>query len=825
VSLEPRVSATLAQRIHALVRQVLDGYPGAWLVWCDPRGDWAPLLERVADDKKLGGFSLLVSAEETSGEAGSPLLRRQLQERLDAHEGLVLLVRADPNGLGWLWAQALRAERIYARPLREQLLEWGWRPQSLTIADDELAALARQSLTQDPQDWGGGGLQPDLTLLVRVLSGLAEPDEQNRLVLDATIEASGLPPLDLDNLPRWRTRSLARALVTQAHHAAPESVGEGHELLIPAGRRGIALDLLAHWADSVSLRGRLASAIMDADKMAALGSVTHMPPAGSAPFLSRAAEAAAFRAICRELAQLEGKDLLEALATRHDDLVRHAEGFWGDDWSGLPALPWREAVRLAAATRAVLEASPAGDWSAPEQAIAWYQDGGWRLDRAGEELMRTLSHPDPDLIALIAPLREAYRNRWEDLLMRWSAVWSAAGCPVVALPSAGEWLKEVLAAKAPTAVIVVDALRYDLGVTLAERLNTQEGAQRAHVAPARAPLPSVTALGMGMALPLPEKTLEADLVGGAWRLRQQGQSANLSDAAERRDWWQEHGGVSPDALRALASLVEGEIPAPAVKRTRLVIHDDALDQLGHDDQLEALGSEPVLVRYLAVIGRLRDAGWRRILMVTDHGYIHWDGAAERQVPPPVAGALYTNRRALAYPAETTLPAPQALAPGGQYRIAFPSGAACFKTYGGLGYFHGGASLQEWIIPCVAIAWPAAAAPVGVEILPLAKILSLKVRVTLRVSRPGLFPEDALPRRVTIVIRDATTSAFLFRSGDVSVTPDLDTMNVTLYPTAEPAARGTEVRIEVRDATNDEVIARGDSVLLVEKDWADAPNDW
>ncbi len=820
------MSASLAQRIHALVRQVLDGYPGAWLVWCDPRGDWAPLLERVAADGKLGGFTLLATVEETGGEAGNPLLRRHLQERLDAYERLVLLVRAAPEDLGWLWAQALRAESIYANTLREQLLAWGWRPQSLTLAGDELAALARQSLLQDPQDWGGGGLQPDLALLVRVLSGLAEPDEQNRLVLDATIEASGLPALDPENLSRWRTRTLARALVTQAHHAAPESVGEGHDLLIPVGRRVMALDLLAHWADSVSLRGRLASAIVDADKMAALGSVTRTPPVGSAPFLSRAAEAAAFRATCRELAQLEGTDLLDALAARHDDLMRHAEGFWGEEWPGLPALSWREVARLAVATRAVLEASPGGDWSAPEQAIAWYQGGGWRVDRAGEELMRTLSHPDPDLITLIAPLREAYRNRWEDLLIRWSAVWSAADCPVGALPSAGAWLKEVLAAKAPTAVIVVDALRYDLGATLAERVNTQEGAQRAHVAPARAPLPSVTALGMGMALPLPEQTLEADLVGGVWQLRQKGKPANLSDAAERRGWWQEHGGVSPDALLTLASLVEGEIPAPAAKRTRLVIHDDALDQLGHDDQLEALGSQPVLTRYLSVIGRLRDAGWRRILMVTDHGYIHWDGAAERQVPPPVVGARYTNRRALAYPAETALPAPQALAPGGQYRIAFPSGAACFKTYGGLGYFHGGASLQEWIIPCVAIAWPAAAAPVGVEIVPLAKILSLKVRVTLQVSRPGLFPEDALPRRVTSVIRNATTGAILFRSGEVTLTPDLDTMTVTLDPTAEPAARGTEVRIEVRDATNDEVIARGDSVLLVEKDdWADAPNDW
>lgn len=817
------MNVSLAQHIYIAVRQVLDSYSGAWLVWCDPRRDWAPLLERVAGDGKLGGFRLLPVAEETGEQAGSPLLRRQLQESLDAGEGLVLLVPAAPDTLGWLWAQALRAESMYARPLREQLLEWGWRPQSLTIADDELAALARHNLAQDPQGWGGGGLQPDLPLLTRVLAGVAEPDEEGRLLLDATIEATGLPPLDLENVPRWRTRALARLLVTQAHHAAPALVGDGHDLLIAAGHRGMALALLAGWADSFSLRERLASAIVEADKMAALGGIAVPPPQGSAPFLSRAAETAAFSAVCRSLAQLVGKDLLEALASRHDDLARRAGGFWGAE---APALSWREAARLAAAARSVLEASPEGEWATPQQAITWYQGGGWRLDRAGEELLRTVEQPSPDLVALIGPLREAYRNRWEELLMRWSATWSAAGCPLPALPSAGEWLKGLLTAKMPMVVIVVDALRYDLGATLCERLNAQEGALRAKVAPARAPLPSITALGMGMALPLAESALEADVVGGAWQLRQKGQPVNLSDAAERRAWWRGYDGVGADALLSLATLVEGAIPAPTAKRTRLVIHDDALDQLGHDDQLEALGAEPVLARYLGVIGRLRDAGWRRIMLVTDHGYIHWAGAAERQVAPPVAGAVYTNRRALAYDAATLLPPPQGLAPGGRFRVAFPSGAACFKTYGGLGYFHGGASLQEWIIPCVAIEWPAAAAPVGIALVPLAKILSLRVRVTLRVTRPGLFPEDALPRRVSVVIRNAATAVILFRSGEANVTPDLETTTVALDATTEAATRGTEVRIEVRDASNEEVIAGGDSVLMVEKNaWAEAPSDW
>ena len=94
-----------------------------------------------------------------------------------------------------------------------------------------------------------------------------------------------------------------------------------------------------------------------------------------------------------------------------------------------------------------------------------------------------------------------------------------------------------------------------------------------------------------------------------------------------------------------------------------------------------------------------------VLVVTDHGFIHWPGSDERSVSPPVAGPAYSSRRALAYPEQVKLSGPQGLAPGGKWRIAVPSGAANFRAYGGLGYFHGGASLQEWIIPCIKIEWP------------------------------------------------------------------------------------------------------------------------
>lgn len=43
--------------------------------------------------------------------------------------------------------------------------------------------------------WGDGGLQPDISLLLEVLAGGAQPAPEQRSVLDLTIEQAGLPAL------------------------------------------------------------------------------------------------------------------------------------------------------------------------------------------------------------------------------------------------------------------------------------------------------------------------------------------------------------------------------------------------------------------------------------------------------------------------------------------------------------------------------------------------------------------------------------------------------------------------------------------------------
>src|SRR2546428_13066887 len=105
------MSQPLCERVRALVVDVLDRYRGAFLVWCDPRGDWAPLLERAAAAGR--GFELVEATDAIGGEPGGPRMRAALQSRIDRTEAVLLRGPAPEERLGRLWAQALPARRGY----------------------------------------------------------------------------------------------------------------------------------------------------------------------------------------------------------------------------------------------------------------------------------------------------------------------------------------------------------------------------------------------------------------------------------------------------------------------------------------------------------------------------------------------------------------------------------------------------------------------------------------------------------------------------------------------------------------------------------------
>jgi hypothetical protein len=816
---------------------------GAWLVWCDPHGHWGPLLQRVRS-QALKDVPFLTVTEDTAGDFGSPARRREVQALIDARTPFVLHVTTTREKLGWLWSQALLAEHIYERSLRDQLLVWGWKPQSILTSPDVVAQLAQQRIMEDPAEWGGDTIQLQPQLLLNILAGGAvapsnEEQEDDGLtdgltadltVLNLTIAAAGLPELkpttdaagrqrfDEQDLEHWRTRCVAMLLVTQAHSLAPQHI-RAHEYLIPAGKRAFALELIARWLDSLKLRRGLPARVLEADRLLSLGNFLGDANIHHGPFLSHAAERALFGALCQRLMENTGRALLENLIPLYEDLNRHALDFWGDrtERPHAQAVPWGELARLSEAVTTLLDATPRSAWAKPADAIEWYTHVGWRIDQAGEQILQHLTKTTKELLDLIAPLREAYRNHWEHLMIEWSNLWSNAKCPLPEMKSQGEWLKEELKASSrPTAVIVIDALRYDIGMALQRQVNENEGLERVTVAAAHTALPTVTALGMGMALPLAESDLSAEIVKGKWQLYQKGQVPDLSIAENRREWLKTHYKVAPDALLQLADArVSGTVPAPQAKRPLLFLFDAIIDKLGHDEELEGLGTKQIQENYVKTIVLLRDKGWERVLIVTDHGFIHWPGSVERKVSP-LPDAAYSSRRAMAYPAETHFVGPQGLAPGGKWRIAVPNGAECFRTYGGLGFFHGGASLQEWIVPCLKITWPEQARPVTVTMQPIDKILSLRQRIVLEIQYEGLFSDNSiLSRQVEVIVRDSEQQTILFRTKPMLIKPDNQPTAVTLEPLDDvEAARNTLLLMELRDARTNEILDHQNSTLMV-----------
>lgn len=817
---------TLHELIYERISSFLNRYAGAWLVWCDPQNHWHALLEQVAAEQNIPFLSV---QERLHGTIGSLSWRRQLQERIERNESFVLHVRASKEQLGWLWAQALRAEERIERPLREQLYEWGWRSQNLDMSDDEVIWLARNNLRLSPTLWGGGGLQPKPEQLLEILAtDGAVPGDSNTSnmlntwakdpILSLTIETYGLPPLDVQDIARWSRYALVRLLVTEAYAIAPDVISH-HPYLIEASKRAKAQELLTQWVDSVRLSKRLAEQISEADRIATLHNYLGTLTVTAEPFLSYAAERTLFANTCTHLAQLPPHELLTTIADWTPRFERHAEAFWGDTsrhrfadaTQNTQALPWSELARLGKAAQELLDAHPQ-EWARPIDAVKWYTEQGWRVERAGEAMLRQTKRATTELLACLQALRSAYRARCEEYMIRWSDLWTAAGCPVPQFPTQGEWLLDHLKGSQPIAVLMIDALRYDIAMNLVEQITREEGADRAYISPARTALPSITAVGMAMALPLKEQELRAELVNGAWQVYHKNSPLNLSIAAQRREWLRTHFKV--ETMLRLSEVTKERIPSP--NRRPIFLFDDAIDKLGHDEELEPLGTDELQRRYHQIITLLHERGWLHILLVTDHGFIHWTGNSEQRVAPPAPNPAYTSRRALAYPRETPLTGPQGLAPGGTWRIAVASGASCFRTYGQLGYFHGGASLQEWIVPCVSIAWPVEAKPINVTIIEVQQLLSLRAKIEVEVQRETL--HDNLARQIKLILKDARTMQELFTSQPQFITPDAANGEHIFIP-IEPlpdveAARGTQLRIEAWDARTGQLLAEQTTTLMV-----------
>lgn len=367
------------------------------------------------------------------------------------------------------------------------------------------------------------------------------------------------------------------------------------------------------------------------------------------------------------------KDLAAAHAAREDNV-----------WAALSLAPLARAVgHLAELADRATTATPATDLRTQ---VVWYGDEGHMIDDLALRAIAATKTAQ-DRSAVVAALGALY-DPWVDesaRVFQKAAVTNYHG-------------RTGLDIGAGTAVVYVDALRFDLATRVARRLSPLDAAVETRLAA----FPSVTPTGQPAVAPI------AITVGGGIAFDaadDQGRSlkgavlrsALASAGVQFLDW---------DAAEV------GDPSGKAWTQTNLI------DSLGHshghaladlvDQQLDLVAER---------VRGLLDEGWRKVVIVTDHGFL-LPGQAAQKVTLPMQ---VTEGDAARKPRVARLKAAAArpdfpILPwswDSAVDMASAPGAAAFEA--GRLYEHGGLSLQECVIPVVTVTrGGTAVGPVQVE---------------------------------------------------------------------------------------------------------------
>ncbi|MBK5968356.1 MULTISPECIES: PglZ domain-containing protein [Thiorhodovibrio] len=258
------------------------------------------------------------------------------------------------------------------------------------------------------------------------------------------------------------------------------------------------------------------------------------------------------------------------------------------------------------------------------------------------------------------------------------------------------------------AYILVDALRYELGVAL-ERQLAEDGQVTLHAA--MAPLPSITSVGMASLLPDAQAGLRLVKADGDVTPHLHGQAVtNVNQRMEvmRKRYGQRfQQGRLDDFVRKTFTL-DADVDL-------LVLRSVEIDSQFENHPDSAPGElTNALKRIRVAVTMLKAHGFREVIIATDHGFFinTHAGPGDTCAKPAGDWLCVHDRCLLGQGAQDSqhfnLPAEKLGARGDFARLAGPLSLAAYR--GGLAYFHGGASLQELVVPVIRLRLKAADQP-------------------------------------------------------------------------------------------------------------------
>lgn len=359
-------------------------------------------------------------------------------------------------------------------------------------------------------------------------------------------------------------------------------------------------------------------------------------------------------------------------------------------WSRMGLSPLAAALGHLSRLAELTSTAPIGNNT--EALAASYQQSGWQVDDAATRAMGSVQKK-ADSDAIGAAVRSVYLPWLEEAAQRLQDVMKQAG----GLPQLAD-APDLAQCGTGTCIIFVDGLRYDIALRLMEKLEAMGSTK---LAARWTSMPSVTASGKVWCSPV------AGLVGGGaddveFVPRVLADGRPLSNSNFRKL-------LVDNGIQYLNKHESGD-PAG-----RAWTEAGDLDHYGHEHEVRlARDMDAQLLQVIERAQELRDAGWRQLRIVTDHGWLLLPGGLPKTELPKHQAETRWGRCAVLKNSAHGTPLTFGWDWCKDVQVAYAPGVSSFVA--GTAYAHGGLSLQECLVPVldVVLATQASQKPVTIK---------------------------------------------------------------------------------------------------------------
>lgn len=352
------------------------------------------------------------------------------------------------------------------------------------------------------------------------------------------------------------------------------------------------------------------------------------------------------------------------------------------------------------------------EMNSPERGFALYRDRLYKVDQAYRHFTAAWRYADNDVPVIQQELESAYSAYQRSLGQAWQKqIDTLPSWKLDDIPAQQDFYRREVQPRTKSgkkiAVIISDALRYEVADELAEMISA-ENRYSAEISAQCSVLPSYTQLGMAALLPHSELSLDAP---NYYRASVDGHSAT---GTENRD----------DILKQVDGRAINYEDLMKLDRTgardlvkscnTLYVYHNQIDAIGHNAENTVFDACKTTVdELIKAIKKLANANVTNMIVTADHGFLYQDhdvAESEWLSEQPQGDEIWTKSRRFSIGRN--------LAPNRAFitfnakqlgltqqddglTVQIPNSVLRLRKQGsGVRYVHGGAALQEIVVPVV-----------------------------------------------------------------------------------------------------------------------------